>query len=132
MTAKDPPEITLLDKALLSNSGQSTTIGNESEIEILVVRALRKLVDAFSNIADETEPYDPPIEDENTELIEAEVVQASVTSTNSLDELRVQSERESLTGFNEDSETPSTAFFKAEYLNAENLKAEPTTGTPLE
>ncbi|KAF9969185.1 hypothetical protein BGZ73_008569 [Actinomortierella ambigua] len=42
----------------------------ETEIEKLVIRALRKLVEALSNVDDQTEPSDPTDGDEDTDLTE--------------------------------------------------------------
>ncbi|KAF9923762.1 hypothetical protein FBU30_006197 [Linnemannia zychae] len=58
---------------------------------MLIVRALRKMADAFSNARVEIEPYDPTNEDDNTELTESDAIPVSGdstgTSADSVDEL---------------------------------------------
>ncbi|KAF9920802.1 hypothetical protein FBU30_009266 [Linnemannia zychae] len=93
---------------------------------MLVVRALHKLVDTFSNVRDETEPYDPTNEDDNTELTESNAIPVSGDSTgttaDSVDELWGFPAQVPSSETSEDSDVSSAVF----------LKAEPTTGTPLE
>ncbi|KAF9926100.1 hypothetical protein FBU30_004277 [Linnemannia zychae] len=94
MAAEGPPGKNPPEKALFTDSTHSeplTATGNDSEIEMLVVRALRKLVGAFSNVCDETEPYDPTNEVDNTDLTESDAIPVSGdstgTSADSVDEL---------------------------------------------
>ncbi|KAF9920024.1 hypothetical protein FBU30_010242, partial [Linnemannia zychae] len=129
MAAEGPPGKTPPEKALLTDSTDSGPLiatGNDSKIEMLVVRALRRLVDAFSNVRDETEPYDPTNEDDNTELTESDAISVSGdstgTSADSVDELGGYPVQVPSAESSEDSDFSSGVF----------PKAEPTTDTQLE
>ncbi|KAF9084010.1 hypothetical protein BGX29_002798, partial [Mortierella sp. GBA35] len=129
MAAIDSPAKTLLEKALLTDStdsGPSAATGNDLEIEMLVISALRKLVDTFSNVDDQTEPCDPTSEGGVTELTEAEVVLASGDSAgisvDSTDELGIDSAQDPSAEPGEDPDINPAVF----------LKAEPTADTTLE
>ncbi|KAF9328597.1 hypothetical protein BGZ91_000930 [Linnemannia elongata] len=119
MAATSSPGMALLEKTTLIDPTDITlseTASNASDIEKLVIRSLQKLVDLFSSVDDQTEPYDPTDEDEVTELTEADPIIEDIAdnTVESANERGVDTAQNPSAESGEDADVDPIAFFKVE------------------